>query len=79
VGASTASSTVTFSVASIAALSNANPSFSAYNNIAGTLFQPFLGFDWGLPFFYGRTVSIAFEGKATASGTGPFVAYQDFM
>lgn len=81
VGASSATSTVTFNVASIEALSNANPSFSAYNNIAGTIpntVQGFLGFDWGLPFFYGRTVSVAFEGQATAAGAGPFFAYADF-
>jgi hypothetical protein len=79
VGASSATSTVSFSVASIAALSNANPSFAAYDNIAGTLFQPFVGFDWGLPFFYGRSVSVAFEGQPTAAGAGPFVAYADFL
>jgi hypothetical protein len=79
VGASSASSNVTFSVASIEALSNANPSFAAYENIAGTLFHPSLGFDWGLPFFYGRSVSVAFEGQVTAEGTGPFLAYADFL
>jgi hypothetical protein len=79
VGASSASSTVTFSVASIEALSNANPSFAAYNNIAGTLLQPIFGFDWGMPFFYGRSVSVAFEGRATSAGAGPFVAYADFL
>ncbi len=70
---------MTFSVASIEALSNANPSFAAYDNIAGTLFQPIQGFDWGLPFFFGRSVSVAFEGQPTAAGTGPFVAYADFL
>ena len=79
VGASSATSTVTFSVASIEALTNANPSFAAYDNIAGTLFHPMMGFDWGLPFFYGRSVSVAFEGQATAEGTGPFVAYANFL
>jgi uncharacterized protein DUF3443 len=79
VGASSATSSVTFSVASIEALSNANPSFAAYNNIAGTLLQPILAFDWGLPFFYGRSVSVAFEGRATSAGAGPFVAYADFL
>ncbi len=79
VGASSATSNVNFSVASIEALTNANPSFAAYDNIAGTLFQPIMGFQWGLPFFYGRSVSIAFEGQATAEGPGPFLAYADFL
>jgi hypothetical protein len=52
VGASSATSNVTFSVASIEALTNANPSFAAYDNIAGTLFPSISGFQWGLPFFY---------------------------
>ena len=79
VGGSSATSTVMFSVASIEALANANPGFAAFDNIAGTLFPPMLGFDWGLPFFYGRSVSVAFEGQATAAGAGPFVAYADFL
>lgn len=78
VGASSASSNVTFSVASIEALSNANPSFAAYDNIAGALLQPVSGFDWGVPFLYGRKVSVAFEGQATAAGAGPFFAYANF-
>jgi hypothetical protein len=79
VGASGASSTVAFSVASIEALSNANPGFAAYDNIAGTLPQAISGFDWGMPFFYGRSVAVAFEGQATAAGAGPFIAYASFQ
>jgi hypothetical protein len=33
------------------------------------------GFDWGLPFFYGRTVFTAIFGKSTPGGTGPYWAY----
>jgi hypothetical protein len=37
---------------------------------------PFPGyFDWGLPFFYGRTVFTAIEGQNTPGGVGPYVAY----
>ena len=77
-GASSATSSVTFSVASIEALTNANGNFAAYDNIAGTLPKLIMGFDWGLPFFFGRSVSVAFEGQATAAGAGPFFAYADF-
>jgi hypothetical protein len=31
-----------------------------------------------MPFFFGRTVAVAFEGKTTSAGAGPFVAYADF-
>ena len=32
-------------------------------------------FDWGLPFFYGRKVFTAIEGKDTPGGVGPYWAY----
>jgi hypothetical protein len=32
-------------------------------------------FDWGLPFYYGRTVYTAVEKVATAVCTGPYVAF----
>ena len=32
-------------------------------------------FDWGLPFYFGRTVYTAIENAATAVGTGPYVAF----
>ena len=32
-------------------------------------------FDWGLPFFFGRTVFVAMRGAATSKGSGPFWAY----
>lgn len=63
-----ASSTINFSIA------NANQLFS---NAANFVF-PTLGgsnpnlFDWGLPFFYGRNVFVAFQ---PPSGSGPYWAY----
>jgi hypothetical protein len=32
-------------------------------------------FDWGLPFFFGRNVYTAIEGKDTPAGAGPYWAY----
>jgi len=32
-------------------------------------------FDWGLPFFFGRTVFVAMTGASTSKGAGPFWAY----
>jgi hypothetical protein len=77
-GASSGSSTVSFNIASFDALSNANPSFTSYDNIGGPMPPGVAGFDWGMPFFFGRTVAVAFEGKTTSAGAGPFIAYADF-
>jgi hypothetical protein len=68
------SSSVSFSVANAEALVNNNPTYTAFQNLAGS--NPLASsFDWGLPFFYGRNVIFAIEGQSTSAGTGPYVAY----
>jgi hypothetical protein len=32
-------------------------------------------FDFGLPFFYGRTIYFAIQGASTSQGVGPYYAY----
>lgn len=32
-------------------------------------------FDWGLPFYYGRTIYTAIEGRNTSAGAGPYFAF----
>ncbi len=46
--------------------------FSAFNEIAGP--NPG-GFDFGLGFFFGRSVFTALEGQPTPGGVGPYFAY----
>ena len=72
-GSTGASGTVNFSVANADSLFNNNPTAFVFGNLAGP--NSLSGFDWGLPFFYGRNVFTAIEGKSTPGGTGPYWAY----
>lgn len=66
----------TFNIANAEALLKNNPAFVAFNDLGGPVPATLSGnFDWGLPFFYGRNVFVAIEGRATAAGPGPFVAF----
>ncbi|MGC2477910.1 MAG: DUF3443 domain-containing protein [Candidatus Sulfotelmatobacter sp.] len=66
-----ASETISFSIA------NANTLFSAESDaVFNTLGGPNPGmFDWGLPFFFGRNVYTAIDGRTTPGGVGPYWAY----
>jgi hypothetical protein len=73
-GSNQAASTVTFSVANADALLASNPTFTAFSNLAAP-YPNGAGFAWGLPFFFGRSVFTAFEGRSTPGGVGPYVAF----
>ena len=75
--------TVNFSVDNADNLFHNNPSNAAFGTLAGpqgtantcSSSGGSCTFDWGLPFFYGRTVFTAIDGQAVSGGTGPFWAY----
>jgi hypothetical protein len=73
-GQNTVSATVNFSVDNAETLGANDPSLVAFATLAGT-YPTANTFDWGLPFYYGRTVYTAIENAATAVGTGPYVAF----
>ena len=66
------SGTVSLSVANADNLFG-NTSYAAFSNLAGTAIAGG-GFDWGLPFFFGRSVFTALD-KSGSGGSGPYVAY----
>ena len=68
-GANGATSAVNFNVGNADGF---NASFSAISEIAGP--NPG-GFDWGLGFFFGRSIYTAIEGSSTPAGQGPYFAY----
>ncbi len=64
--------TINFSVANADTLFASNN--YAYSNLAGNLQGQF---DWGLPFFFGKTVFFGISGKSSANaGTGPYYGYK---
>ena len=64
------SQNVAFSIGN--ALTLIHSGLFAFSNLGG----PNAGmFDWGLPFFFGRTVFVGIQGQSSPAGTGPFWAY----
>ncbi len=62
-----------FQLASVDALTAGN-SNAVFANIGGQAVQGG-GFDWGLPFFLGRTVYLGYLGRTSPFGNGPTLAY----
>jgi len=74
-GTAQTSTDVNFAVANADALFAANPSFNAFDDLAGTAGDTSTTFAWGLSFFYGRSVYTAIEQRSTPGGMGPYVAF----
>jgi hypothetical protein len=74
-GANGTSGTSRFSVGNATMMfSGSTGNYDAFSTLAGPN-DPADSFDWGLPFFYGRAVYTAIEGKDTPAGPGPYWAY----
>jgi len=69
VGANGTSAAVSFSAGNI---DGRNGTFSVFGEATGANAG---GFNWGLPFFFGRSVFTAIEGQSTPAGPGPYWAY----
>jgi hypothetical protein len=65
------SGTVNFTIENLQSLSG---NISAAS-VGGTVSNLAQGFDWGLPFFFGRKVFVAIAGASTPGGVGPYWAY----
>jgi hypothetical protein len=65
--------TVSFQIGNATSLFN-NASNSAFAELGGTA-PAGSGFDWGLPFFFGRSVFVGIEGTRSTLGSGPYWAY----
>ena len=65
---------VHFSIANADGLSSTD---AAFDDLGGTNDggAKFDGFDWGLPFFFGRNVYVGIAGTKSSLGTGPYTAY----
>lgn len=57
-------------------IANSTALFNSYNNVFNDLGANMPGaFDWGLPFFLGRTIYVGIEGTNSSLGTGPYWGY----
>jgi hypothetical protein len=74
-GQNSVSTTASFSVANAESLGADDISLVAFSNFAGTFSSNTDTFDWGLPFYYGRTVYTVLQDATTSVGTGPYVAF----
>jgi hypothetical protein len=74
-GVNGVNSAVSFDVGNATALSQSSGGDAVMPLLAGPAFVTSTIFDWGLPFFYGRSVYAAVEQQPTPGGSGPYIAY----
>lgn len=70
---STSQIAVPFEVQNAAYAVTTSPNFQ-FNNLAGSAGDP-AWFDWGMPFYFGRTIFHGIDGKTSPLGTGPYWAW----
>jgi Protein of unknown function (DUF3443) len=69
------SASASFSVINPQTSANANPTFTVFPGLAGAFPSSTDTFDWGLPFYFGRSVFTVLETRVTSAGTGPYIAF----
>jgi hypothetical protein len=77
-GENGATKAVSFPVTNADTLLNTQTVLAAFPGLAGPgggVPGVITGFDWGLPFFFGRSVYVLFEGATTGTVTGPAVGF----
>lgn len=74
VGANSATVSAPFTIGNANTLLGVASNF-AFNNLGGAFGSGTEAFDWGLPFFYGRTIYFAINGTSAPQGGGPYYAY----
>lgn len=78
--------TINFSIANAETLFSGSSSISAVSTLGGSSVSVSSGntgdsfdgsntFDWGLPFYFGRSVYTAIESRNTSGGVGPYFAF----
>ena len=68
-----ATGTVNFTIENLQALAGTVRAASIGGTLGGSLGNR--AFDFGMPFFFGRTVFVAIDGASTLNGPGPYWAY----
>jgi hypothetical protein len=77
-GTSGAGVPVAFSVSNAEQVFGAAPNAAAFPTLGapfGSLQLPSGTFDWGMPFFFGRSVFVVFEGRAAGAVQGPAIGF----